>query len=65
MLTCTDPKYARLKRGVEEFIEGMRFPGDVLQITQLGGPQTSASTIGAMPAETATDYTDMIARLRA
>ncbi len=57
--------YDIFKRGVEEFIAGMRFPGDVLQITQLGGPQTSASTIGSMPATTVKDYADIIARLRA
>ena len=57
--------YDIFKRGVEEFIEGTRFPGDLLQITQLGGPQTSASTIGSMPAQTVKDYTDIIARLRA
>ncbi|HEV2018007.1 MAG TPA: DUF885 domain-containing protein [Gemmatimonadaceae bacterium] len=57
--------YDIFKRGVVEFIEGTRFPGDLLQISQLGGPQTSASTIGSMPAETVKDYTDIIARLRA
>ncbi|MEA2705752.1 MAG: hypothetical protein QOH22_540 [Gemmatimonadaceae bacterium] len=57
--------YDIFKRSVEEFIEGMRFPGDVLQITQLDGPQTAASTISDMPAQTAKDYTDIIARLRA
>ena len=57
--------YDIFKRGVEEFIEGTRFPGDLLQISQLGGPQTSASTIGSMPAQTVKDYTDIIARLRA
>ena len=57
--------YDIFKRGVEEFIEGTRFPGDLLQISQLGGPQTSASTISAMPAQTVKDYTDIIARLRA
>ncbi len=57
--------YDIFRRGVEEFIEGTRFPGDVLQITQLGGPQTSASIIGSMPAATVKDYTDIIARLRA
>ena len=57
--------YDIFKRNVEEFIEGTRFPGDLLQITQLDGPQTSASTISAMPAQTVKDYTDIIARLRA
>jgi uncharacterized protein (DUF885 family) len=57
--------YDIFKRGVGEFIEGTRFPGDLIQISQLGGPQTAASTISSMPAQTVKDYTDMIARLRA
>jgi uncharacterized protein (DUF885 family) len=57
--------YDIFKRGNEESIEGMRFPGDLLQITQMGGPQYSASTIDRMPAATVKDYTDIIARLRA
>jgi uncharacterized protein (DUF885 family) len=52
-------------RGIDETIEAMRFPGDLLQITQMGGPQYSASTIDQMPAATIKDYTDIIARLRA
>jgi uncharacterized protein (DUF885 family) len=56
--------YDIFRRGIEETIEGARFPGDLLQVSQLGGPQTSASTIGSMPAATLKDYTDMIARLR-
>jgi uncharacterized protein (DUF885 family) len=56
--------YDVFKRGVQEFIDGTRFPGDLLQISQLGGPQTSAETISSMPAQTVRDYTDMIARLR-
>ena len=57
--------YDIFKRGVEESIEGMRFPGDLLQVDQRNGPQYSASTIDAMPAETVKDYADIIARLRA
>jgi uncharacterized protein (DUF885 family) len=56
--------YDIFKRGIDEAIEGMRFPGDLLQITQMGGPQSSASTIDQMPAATVKDYTDIIARLR-
>jgi uncharacterized protein (DUF885 family) len=51
------------KRGVEEFIEGTRFPSDLLQISQRDGPQMSAQTIGVMPAQTVMDYSDMISRL--
>src|SRR6202171_2574950 len=57
--------YDIFKRSVEDFIEGSRFPGDLLQVSQLGGPQTSASIIASMPAQTVRDYTDIIARLRA
>ena len=57
--------YDIFKRGVEEFIEGTRFPENLLRVSQLGGPQSSAHTIGLMPAQTVKDYTDMIARLRA
>jgi uncharacterized protein (DUF885 family) len=65
-LTPSDQlSYDIFERATEEFIEGTRFPGDLLQISQLGGPQTSASTIGSMPAQTVKDYSDMIARLRA
>ena len=56
--------YDIFKRGIDEAIEGMRFPDNLLQITQMGGPQSSASTIDQMPAATVKDYTDMIARLR-
>ncbi|MDQ6770695.1 MAG: DUF885 domain-containing protein [Gemmatimonadota bacterium] len=56
--------YDIFKRGTEEAIEGNRFPGDLLQISQMGGPQSSASTIGSMPATTVKDYTDILARLR-
>ncbi len=52
------------KRGLEEAIEGNRFPRDVIQVTQMGGPQYLAATIGSMPAATAKDYGDMITRIR-
>jgi uncharacterized protein (DUF885 family) len=57
--------YDIFKRHVQETIEGTRFPGDLLQVDQMSGPQYSASTIAAMPAETVKDYADVIARLRA
>jgi uncharacterized protein (DUF885 family) len=57
--------YDIFRRSLEEWIEGTRFPGDLLQINQMGGPQTSASIIGIMPAASVKDYTDIIARLRA
>jgi len=57
--------YDIFKRGVEESIEGTRFPADLIQITQMDGPQGSASTIIRMPAGTVKEYSDIIARLRA
>jgi uncharacterized protein (DUF885 family) len=57
--------YDIFKRGLEEAIEGTRFQGDLLAVSQLDGPQYSASTISAMPAATVKDYTDILARLRA
>ena len=57
--------YDIFKRGVDEAIEGQKFPRELLQVTQRDGPQYAASTIGSMPAATVKDYTDIIARLRA
>ncbi|MFN2637651.1 MAG: DUF885 family protein [Gemmatimonadaceae bacterium] len=57
--------YDIFKRGVEEGIEGQRFPGDLLPVTQRDGPQYAASTIDQMPAATVNDYTQIVARLRA
>jgi uncharacterized protein (DUF885 family) len=57
--------YDIFKRGLDETIEGTRFPRDLIAVTQLDGPQYSASTINTMPAATVKDYSDIIARLRA
>jgi uncharacterized protein (DUF885 family) len=56
--------YDIFKRGLEESVEGTRFPGDLLQISQMGGPQSSASTLSSQPAGTVKDYSDIITRLR-
>ena len=56
--------YDVFKRGLDESIEGLRFPNDVLQITQRDGPQYLSYTIDQMPATTVRDYNDIIARLR-
>jgi uncharacterized protein (DUF885 family) len=53
------------KRGVDETIEGLRFPDDLLQITQLGGPQYLSDVIAIMPAVTVRDYEDILTRLTA
>ena len=57
--------YDLFKRGVEEGIEGLRFPSDLMQITQLGGPQSASDVIAMMPAASARDYKDILARLDA
>jgi uncharacterized protein (DUF885 family) len=56
--------YDVFKRGLDEAIEGLRFPSDVLQITQRDGPQYMSYTIDQMPATAIPDYNDIIARLR-
>ena len=65
LIAADELSYDIFKRRVDEVIEGMRFPDDLIQITQRDGPQYAASTIGTMPAATVKDYTDIIARLRA
>src|SRR5207248_3205259 len=40
-----------------------RFPRELLAITQLAGPQYLSSTLDVMPARTARDYQDIVARL--
>ena len=56
--------YDIFRRQAQDAVEGMRFPSDLLQVTQRDGPQYSASTIGTMPTTTAKEYGDIIARLR-
>ncbi|HJQ11090.1 MAG TPA: DUF885 domain-containing protein [Gemmatimonadaceae bacterium] len=56
--------YDIFKRGLDEALEGQRFPGDVLQVDQRNGPQYAASTIGSAPASSVKDYENIIARLR-
>ena len=57
--------YDIFKRGLDEAIDGTRFPRDLTPVSQLDGPQYSASTINAMPAASVKDYADILARLRA
>jgi uncharacterized protein (DUF885 family) len=55
--------YDIFKRGVDEEIEGQRFPRAVLALTKLDGPQYFPDIIDAMPASTATDYEDIVRRI--
>jgi uncharacterized protein (DUF885 family) len=56
--------YDIFKRGLEEAIEGQRFPSVLLQVDQRNGPQYAASTIGSAPNATIKDYENILARLR-
>jgi uncharacterized protein (DUF885 family) len=55
--------YDIFARGVDESIEGARFPSELLAVTQLQGPQYLSSVIGAMPTATVRDYEHIVARL--
>lgn len=56
--------YDIYKRDIDEEIEGSRFPGDLMQITQRRGPQYLSDDISTMPAATVKDYEDILARLQ-
>lgn len=56
--------YDIFKRGLDEALEGQRFPGDLLQVDQRNGPQYSASTLESSPQATVRDYENIITRLR-
>ncbi len=52
------------KRNYEQSVAGTRFPGEYLQLTQLGGIQQDiARMLDVSPHSTVKDYEDMIARL--
>jgi len=56
--------YDLFRRGKEASLEGARFPGEVLQITQLGGVHQDISQMMVrMPASKVEHYEDMLARL--
>ena len=58
--------YDLFRCGCEKAVEGTRFPGEYLQINQLGGVhQFVANIVRAMPKFTVKDYRDIIARLNA
>ena len=56
--------YDIYKRDIDEEIQGARFPGDLIQITQRRGPQYLSDDLGAMPSATVKDYEDILARLQ-
>ena len=57
--------YDLFLRGAKASIEGERFPGELLAISQLGGIQQGVpAVLMEMPARTAKDYDDILSRLR-
>jgi len=55
--------YDLFRRNVDDDLAAQRFPRELLAITQLAGPQYLSSTLDVMPARTARDYQDIVARL--
>ncbi len=55
--------YDIFRRNLEQEVEGERFPDDVLQVTQMDGPQYLSDVIERMPARTTRDYEDIVARI--
>jgi uncharacterized protein (DUF885 family) len=57
--------YDLFLRGARADVEGLRFPGEVLAISQLGGLQQNVpGVLIQMPTKTVKDYEDVLARLR-
>src|SRR5205814_2070732 len=54
--------YDLFRRDVDDDLAAQRFPRELLAITQLAGPQYLSSTLDIMPARTARDYQDIVAR---
>ncbi|MDB4882424.1 MAG: hypothetical protein JWL95_1190 [Gemmatimonadetes bacterium] len=50
-------------RGVDESIEGARFPTELLAVSQIEGPQYLSSVIAQMPASSVRDYEHILTRL--
>jgi uncharacterized protein (DUF885 family) len=58
--------YDLFLREAKSGVEGLRFPGEYLAISQLGGIQQGVpSMLAELPARTVKDYDDVLARLRA
>ena len=55
--------YDLFRRDAEEELEAQKYPRELLAITQLSGPQYLSDVIDVMPARTARDYQDVLARL--
>ena len=57
--------YDLFRRNLEYDVAELRFPSELLAISQRSGPQYLSNTIEVMPARTARDYQDILARLTA
>ena len=55
--------YDVFSRGVDEAIDGARFPSELLAVTQLEGPQYLMNVLAYMPAGTVREYEHILARL--
>src|SRR5205814_10484126 len=62
---CLHPSPTRRSSDLDDDLAAQRFPRELLAITQLAGPQYLSSTLDIMPARTARDYQDIVARLDA
>ena len=56
--------YDLFLRNVEDDVDEARFPREFLALSQLSGPQYLSNVFEVMPAKTARDYRDILARLR-
>jgi hypothetical protein len=57
--------YDLFREQIEDGIEGMRFPGELLPVSQVGGVQQGIpQLLTQAPARTVQDYEDLLARLR-
>ena len=56
--------YDIMKRGLDESLEGQRFPTELLPVDQRNGPQYLAATLESAPQATVKDYENILARLR-
>ena len=55
--------YDIFRRNLEEDIEGERFPRELLQVTQMDGPQYLSDVLERMPASSVREYEDIVARI--
>ncbi len=56
--------YDIFKRGLDESLEGQRFPSDLMPVDQRNGPQYMAATLESSPQATVKDYQNILTRLR-